>query len=103
MRIWFHIATLAITVSAAQQALAADPMAGEVLAEVWCASCHNVGPEDVASDAAPSFYMIVNVEQRSANFLTGWLVNPHGAMPDPNLTRTEIEDIVSYMETIRVP
>lgn len=103
MRNRLQIVTLAITLLAGQQAMAADPMAGEVLAEVWCASCHNVGPEDVASDAAPSFYTIVNVEKRSANFLASWLVNPHGAMPDPNLSRSEIEDIVSYMETLRVP
>jgi mono/diheme cytochrome c family protein len=76
-------------------------MAGEVLAEVWCAACHSIGPDDVASDAAPSFYAVMNIQQRSAEFLRGWLFNPHGAMPDPNLSRSEIDDIVAYMETLR--
>jgi mono/diheme cytochrome c family protein len=96
---WLIVAALGAF--ATQPAQAGDPMAGEVLAEVWCASCHSVGPDNIASDAAPSFYTVMNVQQRSTDFLRGWLVNPHGAMPDPNLTRGEIDDIVSYMETIR--
>ncbi len=99
MRKW--LIAVALAVCAAHPARAGDPIAGQLMVEVWCASCHSVGPDDVASDAAPSFYTIVNVEQRSANFLAGWLANPHGAMPDPNLSRREIDDIVSYMETLR--
>jgi len=99
LRTWLLAA--AVAALALQPARAADQMAGEVLAEVWCAACHSIGPDDVASDAAPSFYAIMNIQQRSAEFLRGWLFNPHGAMPDPNLSRSEIDDIVSYMETLR--
>ena len=83
-------------------ALAGDPMAGEVLAEAWCSSCHDITSENVASDAAPTFYYVMNVENRSADYLSGWLVNPHGAMPDPNLSRSEINNIAAYMGTLKV-
>jgi mono/diheme cytochrome c family protein len=98
---------LAVAVATAHPALAeepfnGDPMAGQVLAEVWCASCHDIGTgDDVATDAAPTFDSVMNVDQRSTDFLRGWLFNPHGAMPDPNLTRSEIDDIVAYMVTLR--
>ncbi len=96
------IATVLLAAMAAgQPVLADDPVAGEVLSEVWCSSCHAVRPDDPTSDAAPSFDTIVNVYERSPEFLWGWLAHPHGAMPNPNLSRGEIDDIVSYMETLR--
>jgi len=92
----------ALVVLSMGQAEAGDPMAGEVLAEVWCSSCHDISGDDSASDAAPTFYAVMNIEKRSTEFLIGWLLNPHGAMPDPNLSRSEIDDVVAYIETLRV-
>ena len=101
MRTAIITAVLLAAAAASQSSLADDPLAGEVLSEVWCSSCHAVRPDDPVSDAAPSFDTIVNVYDRSPDFLWGWLAHPHGAMPDPNLSRSEIDDIVSYMETLR--
>ena len=99
MHTWMLGAALAVL--SFQPALAGAPMAGEVLAQVWCSSCHDISGDNTASDAAPTFYSVMNVENRSAEFLSGWLINPHGAMPDPNLSRSEIDDIVAYMQTLR--
>ena len=33
--------------------------------------------------------------------LHAFLSHPHGAMPNLSLTRTEIDDLISYIETLR--
>ena len=101
MRLGITAAAMFFAVAAHEPVLADDPLAGEVMSEVWCSSCHAIWPDDPTNDVAPSFDTIVNVYERSYDFLWGWLANPHGAMPNPNLSRGEIDDIVSYMETLR--
>ena len=37
----------------------------------------------------------------SADQLRAFLSHPHGAMPNLALTRTEIDDLIGYIETLR--
>ena len=37
----------------------------------------------------------------SADQLRAFLSHPHGAMPNLALTRAEIDDLISYIETLR--
>ena len=86
---------------AAGAAAEGDAEQGRVLAEAWCASCHQVAPGGTASDAAPPFPMVANYPAMTRERLRGWLVAPHPPMPDFNLTRAEIDAIIAYLETLR--
>jgi hypothetical protein len=50
-------------------------------------------------EGPPSFPTIART--RTANQLRAFLSHPHGAMPDLALTRSEIDDLIGYIETFR--
>jgi mono/diheme cytochrome c family protein len=79
---------------------AADVAKGTQLARQWCAHCHVVGAAPSPStvqQGPPAFATIgMTVEQMRA-----FLTRPHGAMPDLALTRSEIDDVIAYIETLR--
>jgi len=79
----------------------ADATRGSQLAQQWCASCHVTGgsPAGSLQQGPPSFYTIAGA--RTGGQLRVFLSHPHGAMPDLSLTRQEIDDLVSYIETLR--
>jgi mono/diheme cytochrome c family protein len=80
---------------------AADAAKGEVIAKRWCAACHLVTPDQTrANSDAPSFASIAH-KIKSSKALTAFLTDPHPIMPDMNLTRDEIADIVAYIGTLR--
>jgi mono/diheme cytochrome c family protein len=82
-------------------AFADDAAKGEIIARRWCAACHVVAPEQtVANSDAPTFASIArrNVPPKS---LKAFLADPHPKMPDMNLSRSEIADIVAYIGSLR--
>ncbi len=98
---WLAILLLAATPALAQTQ--AEAMAhGRALAETWCANCHVVGPAArTGGDSAPSFASIATraPEQEA---LRRWLSQQHrNAMPNYNLSRSEIEDVISYLLSLR--
>lgn len=77
-----------------------DAAAGGRLAQDWCSGCHLV--DGVASsDVVPGFRQIANDPAKTPDRLRAWLSSPHPAMPDFNLSRPEIENIISYLESLR--
>ncbi|HVO15242.1 MAG TPA: cytochrome c [Alphaproteobacteria bacterium] len=78
-----------------------DPARGVMLARTWCTGCHLVEPGGRGSDAAPSFMAIANDEKRPPAALRGWLTRPHPPMPNMNLSRAEIDDIVAYLRSLK--
>lgn len=81
------------------QAAAADVARGAQLARQWCANCHVIGgpAAPTVQQGPPSFRSIgLNADQ-----LRTFLTHPHGAMPDFALSRTEIDDLIAYIETFR--
>jgi mono/diheme cytochrome c family protein len=88
---------------APQTAAAADPEQGRLLANQWCASCHVVEPGGPGVEVGPTFDSVANDPAVSPDRLRGWLAAPHPPMPDLNLSRLEIESIVSYIESLRTP
>jgi mono/diheme cytochrome c family protein len=96
----------AVLVSLLLTSVAAHPAGpntskGGQLARQWCASCHITGGNPVGNvqQGPPSFPTIARA--RTADQLHAFLSHPHGAMPDLSLTRAEIDDLVSYIETLR--
>jgi cytochrome c len=80
----------------------ADDARGGELARQWCASCHVVdgsaaGP---VPQGPPSFRTVAR-SGMTADQLRAFLSHPHGAMPDLALTRTEIDELIGYIDTLR--
>ncbi len=80
---------------------AADPEAGRALASAWCSGCHAV--ERAGADLAPPLGTIARRAGRSEGYLFGWLSDPHPPMPQLNLSRQEIADIIAYLQGLRTP
>ena len=96
-------AWIAVVVLASAPAAAADPAQGRLLANQWCTSCHVVEPGGPGVEVGPTFEAVADDPAVSSDRLRGWLAAPHPPMPDLNLSRLEIESIVSYIESLRTP
>ncbi|HUZ74593.1 MAG TPA: cytochrome c [Stellaceae bacterium] len=81
-------------------AQAGDADAGRVLAQTWCANCHVVGGATQGQDAAPPLAAIAQRRGQDPNWLRAWLTAPHPPMPNLNLSRAEIEDLVAYLASL---
>ncbi len=80
-----------------QSAFADDPAKGEIIARRWCAACHVVAPDQtLANSDAPTFASIAHRREEPKK-LKAFLTDPHPKMPNMNLSRSEIADIVAYI------
>lgn len=98
------LAALAIAGQAlAQEVLPGDPVAGRNFAREACAECHDVerGWNELAAFYGPAFVDIAALPGLTATRLRVFLRNPHSEMPDFILTDREIDDVVSYILTLR--
>ena len=86
-----------LTSAAAPAAAQGDPEVGRELALRWCTSCHVVDLEGHGADAGPA---LLGDGQRTPDELRGWLAAPHPPMPNFDMSRQEIEDIVAYLESL---
>lgn len=84
----------------ARPAFAGNAESGRALAEKWCTGCHIVGSSSNGSDVAPPFAGIAADPGKSRGHLEAWLATPHTAMPSMPLTRRDIDDLVTYIESL---
>ena len=80
----------------------ADVANGERLARQWCVNCYVInrsGPSATLPQGPPSFQVAAG--HLNPGELRAFLTNPHGQMPDLALTRSEIDDLIAYIETIQ--
>jgi mono/diheme cytochrome c family protein len=77
-----------------------DPEAGHDIVRSWCTACHVVDLEGTGTDAGPPLPALLAGMQRSADEIRGWLADPHPPMPNLNLSRQEIDDILAYLESL---
>jgi mono/diheme cytochrome c family protein len=107
MRRAFLILTLAGSAAlAAAPALAQLPEGstdrGRALAQIWCSGCHLIdGSATTAGDVVPSFAAIAAMKSTTVLSLQVFLQTPHGKMPDWRLTRQQIDDVVTYIMSLR--
>ena len=80
---------------------AGDAAAGKDLATTWCSACHQMEGSSTAADAAPPFAAMARDPKVTPDRLRAFLVRPHGQMPELNLTRQEIENLVAYIESLK--
>jgi cytochrome c len=80
-----------------------DASRGKTTVERLCVSCHIVSESTSARVTAgvPTFNVIANRKKQTAERIRGILISPHKPMPDVQLTRVEIEDIIAYLDSIR--
>ena len=94
---------LAVGASLATAQDVGDIGAGHKLAETWCSSCHLVGAARGAavSNGAPTFTAIAADKSVTVLSLRAFLQTPHARMPDLHLTRDEVDDLASYILSLR--
>lgn len=85
---------------AADARAAGDPVEGRRIAEQWCASCHVIGPKSRGGDTAPPFIALANNPAKTETYPRGWISNPHPPMPNFNLSRRTIDDLVGYIRSL---
>jgi cytochrome c len=79
-----------------------DARRGRALAERWCSECHEVAPGAPARDpAAPDFPAIAAEPSATAYALRVFLRTPHETMPNLLLGRRDIDDLVSYILSLK--
>ncbi|MBT6119729.1 MAG: cytochrome c [Rhodospirillaceae bacterium] len=106
MRHSLALCLLAAAILAPRPAPAADVLPGDVgagreLADRWCTACHVTEGLSKGTDAAPTFRFIANRKDRTAGEMEAWLVDPHPVMPDLKLSRTQIDDLIAYIESLK--
>jgi cytochrome c len=77
-----------------------DAEAGQMLTQLWCTGCHVVDEAGYGADVGPALPRLLGDDLRTGDEIRGWLADPHPPMPDLDLTRQEIEDIVAYLESL---
>jgi mono/diheme cytochrome c family protein len=77
-----------------------DVASGQELARTWCTPCHVVDLDGYGADAAPPLPVLLGDGVRTPDQIRGWLAAPHPPMPDFDLSRQEIEDIVAYLRSM---
>jgi cytochrome c len=97
-----RVATVAVIVMCVVDPARAqgDPEVGRELAQRWCTSCHVVDREGHGADAGPALPTLLGDGRRTEDELRGWLAAPHPPMPNFDLSRQEIEDIVAYLASL---
>lgn len=93
------LALLAVSPTAS----AADAARGGSLAGSWCSSCHiiDTGTAQKVADRAPTFRSIANDSEKTDAYLKRFMANPHYPMPNLDLGRRDIDDLVAYIGTLR--
>ena len=87
--------------ASATVALAGDAERGQLLAERWCLDCHVVAPDTPGGEIGPAFATVASREGNQADVVRAWLVDPHPPMPNMSLTMAEIDDLATYIMSLR--
>lgn len=97
------LSCLFATAAHSQDIVSGSPENGASLADRLCSSCHlsdNKAPSPVPA-GIPTFRGIANKPGQTGMHVVGVLLAPHAPMPNINLSRDEIGDIIAYLQTLR--
>ena len=93
---------------AAAQNWPADPAAGQKLATAWCGECHWIGAPELRGNIigpGPAFADIAKIPSTTALALRVFLQSSHDnffhRMPNVILSRSEAEDIIAYILSLK--
>jgi len=86
----------------AEQSARADKSTGKVLAEQRCSQCHGVKRgEKSPYVAVPSFTDVADEPSLTEYTLRVFLKTPHSTMPNLIIKPDEMDDIVSYIVSLK--
>ena len=81
---------------------AADPIAGQNLAEKWCSECHAVRAGQLSPNlSAPTFPELAAEPSITANSLRALLQSPHETMPHITFKPDELDAIIEYITSLK--
>lgn len=90
----------AILCASANTAFAGDVANGKKIASQWCSQCHATGADASAPDAAPPFPAMATDPAYTDRRLETWLAEPHPPMPNFELSRRTIDDVIAYIRSL---
>jgi mono/diheme cytochrome c family protein len=99
-RMMMAVVGLAALFGLPQARAAGDAAKGHALAQRWCSSCHLVDESGQAPDTAPPFSIIARRHGPNRDWVRAWLAAPHPPMPNFDLTRQQIDDVVAYLDSL---
>ena len=80
---------------------AADIAHGKQIANLWCAACHIVAPDQKrGADNVPAFATIAKKPGFAADKIAKFLMDPHPKMPNMLLSRSEAKDLGAYIASL---
>ena len=107
MKAWARSIILAgILLYPASEAVAveADREPGFQLAQKICADCHGIGIGLLSPNpAAPSFFLVANRAATTELSLRAFLRTSHANMPNIILDAHQVDDLVTYIGSLKVP
>ena len=82
-----------------------NPDRGAELAAKLCSNCHTTKATDSARVKAdvPTFREIAALDDQTDVRITGKIMMPRHPMPSINLTRSELADVVAYIQSLKMP
>jgi mono/diheme cytochrome c family protein len=103
MRLLPIITVLAASTAAHAQTLPGDTAAGYMLAVARCERCHVVRENQPPpmTLGVPSFFAVADDPAVTVLGLLVFLQTPHARMPNLILERTEMNDVASYIMSLR--
>lgn len=93
-------ALIALAMVPASAWAAGDAARGHALAQVWCSSCHDVDVGRTGKDTAPPFLEIARRGTPAQREARAFMAAPHPPMPNFDLARAQIDDIVAYLNSL---
>ena len=100
LRAWYRLTALIGAAALAVPASARDVRAGYVVAQRFCASCHEIEPGRYRNYRSPSFAAIASRPTTSTMGLEILLRNPYYNKPD-FLTLQEVQDVSAYIFSLK--
>lgn len=85
-------------------AQAGDVVLGRSVSKKLCVNCHIVEPggqADIVNPAIPTFMAIAEKPEQTASRIRGFLLDPHPPMPNIQLTAHELDDIATYILSLK--
>ena len=77
-----------------------DVARGAAIAKRWCVNCHVVSAEQKSAKVDVPTFADIARRRPDDRAISRFLVDPHPPMPNLNLTRQEIDDVVSYIRSL---
>lgn len=97
-----HVINLVAVFACANAMAQGSPSRGLSISQRWCSQCHGVTPDEGSHNPeAPRFVDVAAERSTTAYSLRVFFRTPHPTMPNFVLNRDDIEDIVSYILSLK--